>query len=545
MRCVTSVHLDRFTADHLPPREQWPSLLLDLPELSYPARLNCGEELLDGAVARFGGERRCLVTDTETWTYAELRAHADRIAHVLVDELGVVPGNRVLLRGPNTPWLVACWFAVMKVGAVAVSTMPLLRATELATIIELARPSVALCDARLTEELEAAAPAGLRIAAYGGSGRRDLVRRSAARPSSFAAVATAADDICLIAFTSGTTGRPKGCMHAHRDVLAIADTFSRHVVRPTADDLFVTSPPLAFTYGLGGMVVFPMRAGAASLLLERTTPELLAAAVERHRATVCFTAPTAYKAMLRLPATDLSSLRRCVSAGESLPLAVWEAWREATGLRIIDGIGSTEMLHIFISAADDEIRPGATGRAVPGYQARVVDEQGAPVPDGCVGRLAVRGPTGCRYLADDRQRVYVQDGWNITGDAYIRDADGYFWFQARADDMIISSGYNIAGPEVEEALLRHPDVLEAAVVGVPDADRGSIVKAYVVLRDGTPRDAGTVAELQAFVKRVIAPYKHPRAVEFVDSLPRTATGKLQRFRLRPPPTAGPEVNRAA
>jgi 2-aminobenzoate-CoA ligase len=334
-------------------------------------------------------------------------------------------------------------------------------------------------------------------------------------------------------------------MHAHRDVLAIADTFSRHVVRPTADDLFVTSPPLAFTYGLGGMVVFPMRVGAASLLLERATPELLAAAVERHRATVCFTAPTAYKAMLRLPATDLSSLRRCVSAGENLPRAVWEAWREATGLRIIDGIGSTEMLHIFISAADDEIRPGATGRAVPGYQARVVDEQGAPVPDGCVGRLAVRGPTGCRYLADDRQRVYVQDGWNITGDAYIRDADGYFWFQARADDMIISSGYNIAGPEVEEALLRHPDVLEAAVVGVPDADRGSIVKAYVVLRDGVPREAETAAALQAFAKRVIAPYKHPRQIEFVEALPRTATGKLQRFRLRPPPAGGPEVHRAA
>jgi 2-aminobenzoate-CoA ligase len=545
MRCVNSVHLDRFAADHLPPRELWPSLLLDLPELSYPARLNCGEELLDGAVARFGGERRCLVTDTETWTYAELRAQADRIAHVLVDELGVVPGNRVLLRGPNTVWLVACWFAVMKVGAVAVSTMPLLRATELATIIELARPSVALCDARFTEELEAATPAGLRIAAYGGSGRRDLLRRSAGRPSHFAAVATAAEDICLIAFTSGTTGRPKGCMHAHRDVLAIADTFSRHVVRPTADDLFVTSPPLAFTYGLGGMLVFPMRAGAASLLLERATPELLAAAVERHRATVCFTAPTAYKAMLRLSATDLSSLRRCVSAGENLPRAVWDAWREATGLRIIDGIGSTEMLHIFISAADDEIRPGATGRAVPGYQARVVDEQGAPVPDGCVGRLAVRGPTGCRYLADDRQRVYVQDGWNLTGDAYIRDADGYFWFQARADDMIISSGYNIAGPEVEEALLRHPDVLEAAVVGVPDADRGSIVKAYVVLRDGVPREAETAAALQAFTKRAIAPYKHPRQIEFVEALPRTATGKLQRFRLRPPPAGGPEVNRAA
>jgi 2-aminobenzoate-CoA ligase len=541
---VTSAHIDRFTAERLPPREQWPDLLLDLPELRHPERLNCGVELLDGTIARLGGDRRCLVTDEESWTYEELRSNADRIAHVLVDELGVIPGNRVLLRGPNTPWLVACWFAVMKAGAVAVSTMPLLRASELATVIELARPSVALCDARLTEELEAAAPREMRIAAYGGGGRRDLVRRSATRPSTFPAVATSAADVCLIAFTSGTTGRPKGCMHAHRDVLAIADTFSRHVVRPTADDLFVCSPPLAFTYGLGGMVVFPMRAGAASLLLERATPDLLAEAVERHRATVCFTAPTAYKAMLRLPAAGLSSLRRCVSAGENLPRAVWEAWHQATGLRIIDGIGSTEMLHIFISAADDDIRPGATGRAVPGYQARVVDERGVPVPDGTVGRLAVRGPTGCRYLADERQRVYVQDGWNITGDAYIRDADGYFWFQARADDMIISAGYNIAGPEVEEALLRHPDVLEAAVIGVPDPDRGSIVKAYVVVREGTPRDAATAADLQAFVKRVIAPYKHPRAVEFVDALPRTATGKLQRFRLRSSGD-GPEVGRAA
>ena len=539
-----SAHLDRFTADHLPPREQWPDLLLDLPGLSRERRLNCGVELLDGTIARLGGDRRCLVNDGGSWTYEELRGHADRIAHVLVRELGIVPGNRVLLRGPNTPWLVACWFAVMKVGAVAVSTMPLLRAGELATIAELARPTLALCDARLTEELEAAATPGMRIVAYGGSGRRDLVERCATAPDRFAAVATAADDVCLIAFTSGTTGRPKGCMHAHRDVLAIADTFSQHVVRPTAEDLFVTSPPLAFTYGLGGMVVFPMRVGAASLLLERATPELLAAAVERHRATVCFTAPTAYKAMLRLPGVDLSSLRRCVSAGEHLPRGVWEAWHEATGLRIIDGIGSTEMLHIFISSADDDIRPGSTGRAVPGYEARIVDEQGVPVPDGAVGRLAVRGPTGCRYLADDRQRVYVQDGWNITGDAYVRDADGWFWFQARADDMIISSGYNIAGPEVEEALLRHPDVLEAAVVGVPDADRGSIVKAFVVLREGVAGTAATVAELQAFTKRVIAPYKHPRAIEFVASLPRTATGKLQRYRLRDA-GGGPEVGRAA
>jgi len=542
---VTSAHVDRFCLENLPPPEQWPGLIQTRPELRYPERLNCADELLDAAMARSGGARPCLRTDDGTWTYGELLGHANRVAHVLVDELGVVPGNRVLLRGANTPWLVACWFAVMKAGAVAVSTMPLLRASELATIVELARPSVALCDARLTEELEAAAPPALRIAAFGGSASDDLVRRSASRPATFDNVPTAADDVCLIAFTSGTTGRPKGCMHMHRDVLAIADTFSRHVVQPTADDVFVTSPPLAFTYGLGGLVVFPMRVGASSVLVERATPDLLAAAVARHRATVCFTAPTAYRAMLKLGDADLSSLRRCVSAGEHLPRAVFDAWYEATGLRIIDGIGSTEMLHIFISSADEEIRPGATGRAVPGYEARVVDERGVPVPDGCVGRLAVRGPTGCRYLADARQRVYVQNGWNVTGDAYIRDADGYFWYQARTDDMIISAGYNIAGPEVEEALLRHPSVVEAAVVGIPDADRGAVVKAFVVLNEGVSAGPETVAALQSFVKGVIAPYKYPRAVEFVDALPRTATGKLQRFRLRTPPAAGPETGRAA
>jgi len=458
---------------------------------------------------------------------------------VLVEELGVVPGNRVLLRGPNTPWLVACWFAVMKVGAVAVSTMPLLRASELATIVELARPSVALCDARFLEELEAAATPKMRIARYGGGGARDLVVRAAARPGPFAAVRTAADDICLIAFTSGTTGRPKGCMHAHRDVLAIADTFSRHVVRPTGDDLFVTSPPLAFTYGLGGMVVFPMRAGAASLLLERATPELLAAAIERHGATVCFTAPTAYKALLRMPLQGLASLRRCVSAGEHLPRGVWEAWERATGLRIIDGIGSTEMLHIFISSADGDIRPGATGRAVPGYEARVVDEHGVPVADGVVGRLAVRGPTGCRYLADERQRNYVVNGWNVTGDVYRRDEDGYYWFVSRADDMIVSSGYNIGAPEVEQAILTHPAVLETAVVGAPDEQRGQLVKAYVVLHDPAAASDSLVRDIQDHVKRTIAPYKYPRAIEFVRELPKTQTGKIQRFRLRDSEAAAP------
>ncbi|HEY6379009.1 MAG TPA: AMP-binding protein [Candidatus Dormibacteraeota bacterium] len=531
MAVLHSAHVDPFTRDHLPDRQAWPELILTLPELDYPERLNCGAELLDATITQLGGDRPCLRTDAETWTYEELRRRVNQVAHVLVEELGIVPGNRVLLRGPNNPWGVACWLAVMKAGAVAVATMPLLREAELRPIIDRSLPAAALCDARLRAELDGMAVA-FPIVAYGGEDADDLIQLSRTKATDFEAAPTAADDVCLIAFTSGTTGAPKGCMHFHRDVLAIADTFSRHIVRPRGDDLFVASPPMAFTYGLGGMLVFPLRAGATSLLVERTSPELLAEAIARHGATVLSTAPTAYRAMLKLTDAKMGTLRRCVSAGENLPRATWEAWHAATGQRIIDGIGSTEMLHIFIAAADDDIRPGSTGRAVPGYEARVVDLEGAPVADGEVGRLAARGPTGCRYLDDARQSVYVQRGWNLTGDAYLRDGEGYFWFQARADDMIISSGYNIAGPEVEEALLRNPDVTEAAVIGVPDPDRGSIVKAFVVLRDGVPRSEQTVAALQDFVKAEIAPYKYPRAMSFVEALPRTPTGKLQRYRLR-------------
>jgi 2-aminobenzoate-CoA ligase len=521
-----SAHVDTFCRDHLPPLGQWPDLHFDLPELAYPAQLNCAEELLDATVRRLGPDRPCLRTPAETWTYGDLLTRVDHLAWTLVSEHGLVPGNRVLLRGPNNPWLVASWLAVLKAGGVVVTTMPLLRPAELATLVELTAPDLALCDERYTEDLVTAAPA-LPLLRYGdglGSG-------GDSRP--FPAVPTAADDVALLAPTSGTTGHPKVTMHFHRDVLANADTFARHVVRPLPADVFTGTPPLGFTFGLGGLVVFPLRAGASSLLLERATAGELADAIAAYDVTVLFTAPTAYRSMLTAGrAPSLRGLRRCVSAGEHLPRTVWEDFHRATGIRIIDGIGGTEMLHVFISAADADIRPGATGRVVPGYRAAVLDASGSPVPDGVPGRLAVTGPTGCRYLFGDRQASYVQDGWNITGDTYIRDAEGYFWFQARSDDMIISSGYNIAGPEVEHALLGHPDVLETAVVAAPDVDRGTVVQAFVVLREGVVGSAAKATELQAYVKTVIAPYKYPRLVEFVDSLPKTASGKLQRYRLR-------------
>jgi 2-aminobenzoate-CoA ligase len=412
-----------------------------------------------------------------------------------------------------------------------VTTMALLRTGELQTIVDAADVQFALCDHRWLDELSRVR-GRLETVPFGGDGDGDLTRLVNPKPAAFEAVATAADDICLIAFTSGTTGQPKGCMHCHRDVVAVADTFSAHVVKPRPDDIFTGSPPLAFTFGLGGLVIFPLRAGASALLLEQGSPDQLAEGIGRHQATVVSTAPTAYRAMLKLDGADLSSLRRCVSAGEALPRATWEAWRDRTGLRIIDGIGSTEMLHIFVASADGDIRPGSTGRAVPGYEATVLDPEGYPLPPGAVGRLAVRGPTGCRYLSGDRQQVYVQHGWNVTGDAYMTDEDGYFWYQARTDDMIISSGYNIAGPEVEAALLAHADVMEAGVVGVPDVERGAIVKAFVVLAPGVEPSPATERRLQDHVKLTIAPYKYPRSVAFVAQLPKTPTGKLQRYRLR-------------
>ncbi|GLY40220.1 acetyl-CoA synthetase [Amycolatopsis sp. NBRC 101858] len=525
MRLSPSAHTDSFCRDRLPPGDQWPRLVFDLPELGYPDRLNAATALLDGAVDRFGADRPCLRSLDETWTYGEVLARANRIAHVLTADLGVVPGNRVLLRGANTPWLAACWLGVLKAGAVAVSTMPMLRRHELDKIVDRARPAVALCDERLLDEL----PPGLPVVAYG----TDLAGHCARHPATFDDVPTAADDVALLAFTSGTTGTPKATMHFHRDLLAIADTFSRHVVRPTADDLFCGTPPLAFTFGLGGLLVFPLHAGASTLLLERATPHELASIVAERSVTVLFTAPTAYRAILGSgDGPLLKGVRRAVSAGEALPAAVAEQYRGLVGRPLIDGIGSTEMLHVFISAADDAARPGTTGTVVPGFRAAVLDLDGAPVPDGTPGLLAVQGPTGCRYLEDPRQADYVRDGWNITGDTYVREPDGYFRFVARSDDMIVSSGYNIAAPEVEEVLLSHPDVDECAVVGTPDPDRGAVVTAFVVPRPGATPGPDLVHALQEHAKAVAAPYKYPRRVRFVDALPRNASGKLQRFLLR-------------
>jgi 2-aminobenzoate-CoA ligase len=532
MELSPSAHTDTFCRDNLPPRDLWPELRFDLPELRYPDRLNCAQALLDVTIARYGADRPALRTPTETWTYGDLLRHANQAARVLTEDFGLVPGNRVLLRGPNNPWLIAAWFAVLKAGGVAVTTMALLRAGEIAALADITQPYLAICDHRFADEL-AAADLGIPAVLYGGGSADDLVSRCEGKSLMFEAVATAADDVALLAPTSGTTGRPKATMHFHRDVLAIQDTFGGHVLGASPDDVFLGTPPVGFTFGLGGLVVFPFSIGACTLLLERASPDELADAVADHGVTALFTAPTMYRALLATGKTEaLTGMRRCVSAGEHLPRAVWEDFHDATAVRIIDGIGATEMLHIFISATGQRIRPGATGLVVPGYEAAVLGEDGKPVPDGEAGRLAVKGPTGCRYLADERQRSYVLDGWNLTGDTYLRDADGYYWYQARSDDMIITAGYNIAGPEVEQALLGHPDVVEAGVVAAPDAERGTIVKAYVVLRPGADADAAKAAELQAFTKQAIAPYKYPRAVEFVDALPRTNTGKIQRYRLR-------------
>ncbi len=525
MTLTPSAHTDSFCRDRLPPADQWPRLVFDLPELAYPDRLNAATALLDSTVDRLGADRPCLCSLKETWTYGDVLARANRIAHVLTAELGVVPGNRVLLRGTNTPWLAACWLGVLKAGAVAVSTMPMLRRHELDKIVDRARPAVALCDERLLDEL----PPGLPVVSYG----TELAGRCARHPATFDDVPTAADDVALLAFTSGTTGTPKATMHFHRDLLAIADTFSRHVVRPTADDLFCGTPPLAFTFGLGGLLVFPLHAGASVLLVERATPQELASIVAERSVTVLFTAPTAYRAILGSgDGPLLKGVRRAVSAGEALPAAVAEQYRDVVGHPLIDGIGSTEMLHVFISAADDAARPGTTGTVVPGFRAAVLDIDGTPAPDGTPGLLAVQGPTGCRYLEDPRQAGYVRDGWNITGDTYVREPDGYFRFVARSDDMIVSSGYNIAAPEVEEVLLSHPDVEECAVVGTPDPDRGAVVTAFVVLRPGATPGPALVHALQEHAKAVAAPYKYPRRVRFIDALPRNASGKLQRFLLR-------------
>ena len=533
---AASAHIDTFARDRLPPPQALPDFIFEGPALQFPARLNCATALLGDAVQRGDGARLCVQGAGLRWSFAELQAQADRIARVLVEDLGLVPGNRVLLRGANSPMLAACWFAVVKAGGIAVGSMPLLRAGELAAIVAKAQISHALCDAPLADELlraQTQCPSLRHLLRYGG----ELEARAAAKPAGFDDVDTAADDIALIAFTSGTTGVPKGTMHHHRDVMAACACWPPHVLRPRPDDVFIGSPPLAFTFGLGGLLLFPLAARASTVLIEKAAPETLTAAIARYRATVCFTAPTSYRAMaLALLdgrcTDDLSSLRKCVSAGEALPAATRALWKQATGIELIDGIGSTELLHIFISADEQQARGGATGLPVPGYRAAILGDDGRELPRGEVGRLAVKGPTGCKYLDDPRQAQYVQHGWNLTGDAYRIADDGQFEYQARTDDMIVSGGYNIAGPEVEAALLLHPAVAECGVVGEPDEARGMVVKAYIVLKPGHAADESMTRTLQDFVKQTIAPYKYPRAVAYRASLPRTETSKLQRFKLR-------------
>ncbi len=528
-----SAHVDTFAADHLPPREQWPDLLFTLPELHFPERLNCASILLDRHIEQGRGANRCLLDAHAVWSYGEVHAKASQIAHVLVDDLGVVPGNRVLLRGYNSPMLAVCWLAAIKAGAIAVTTMPLYRAAELGTICRKVRVRHALCESRLSAELGEAAAGidGFRTLTFSPG---DLEERMRAKPEHFENVRTAAGDVAMIGFTSGTTGQPKAAAHFHRDLLASCESYGRHVLRPQAADLFTGSPPLGFTFGLGGLLLFPLHAGASTLLLEKLPAEPLMAAIEKHRVTVAFTAPVAYRAMAEMVSRfDIRSLRTCVSAGETLPLPVWEVWHERTGLKILDGIGSTEMFHIFIGSPEDRVVPGATGEPVPGYIAQIHDDDGNELPPGTIGRLAVKGPTGCTYLDDSRQSAYVRNGWNYPGDAYRVDERGYFWYVARTDDMIIASGYNVSGPEVEQALLGHACVKECAVVGKPDTGRQThIVKAFVVLSEGYEPGEAMLNELQTFVRARIASFKAPREIEFVDRLPRTETGKVQRFRLR-------------
>jgi 2-aminobenzoate-CoA ligase len=538
----STAHVDTFVRDHLPPRDLRPNVdWSSLPELSYPDRLNAAAPLLDTWIERALGDRPALHHIDGTWSYRRLFDTANRVAAVLVDDLGLVPGGRVLLRAPNHPWLVACWFGVIKAGGVAVTTMPLLRVRELEAIIDQAQARLAITDARVAADLERA------LAGVEGARVIDLSAlesMAASKSPTFANVDTAADDPAIIAFTSGTTGRSKGTVHTHRDLLAVTDTYGRHVLEPEADDVFIGSPPIAFTYALGGLVLFPMRFGASVAQIEQASPPQLLEGIQKFRATITISSPTAYRAMLKqIAGFDLTSLRKCVSAGETLPAATFNAWEQATGIRLMDGIGSTEMLHMFIGSPADEARPGSTGRVVPGFTARVVDEDGREVPRGTVGRLAVTGPTGCRYLNDEaNQRQYVQQGWNLTGDAYRHDEDGYFWYEARTDDMIVTSGYNVSGVEIENVLIGHAAVGECAVVGVPDDARGQIVKAFVVPAAGVGGTDTLARELQDFVKSELAPYKYPRAVEFVAELPRTLTGKLQRYRLRADASASPDTS---
>jgi 2-aminobenzoate-CoA ligase len=532
-----SAHIDTFCRDNLPDAALWPEFLLD--GFDYPELINVGYELTDAMVAKGFGDHTALIGNGRRRTYKELADWTNRLAHVLVEDLGIVPGNRVLIRSANNPAMVACWLAATKVGAVVVNTMPLLRASELSRIVDKAQITHALCDTRLLDELQVCAEKSAHLkflVGFDGTSNHNahLDQLALEKSVRFTVVKTGRDDVALLGFTSGTTGEPKATMHFHRDLLIIADGYAADVLKVTPDDVFVGSPPLAFTFGLGGLAVFPLRFGATATLLENASPPNLIEIIQRYKATVCFTAPTAYRVMLRAidEGADLSSLRAAVSAGETLPAPVYNDWMAKTGKPMLDGIGATEMLHIFATNRFDDHQPGCTGKPVRGYQARVVDDIGRPLPAGHIGRLAIKGPTGCRYLADSRQSQYVVDGWNLTGDSFSMDAQGYLHFAARNDDMIVSAGYNIAGPEVEAALLSHPAVVECAVIGAPDEERGMVVEAHVVLASGWAADAHTIRLLQDHVKMVIAPFKYPRRVKFTQALPKTQTGKIQRFRLR-------------
>ena len=533
----TSAHSDSFARDNLPPEDQWPDFLLD--NFQYPEKLNAAVELTDAMVEKGFGDNTALIGNGRRRTYKELTDWTNRLAHVLVDDLGVQPGNRVLIRSANNPAMVACWLAATKAGAVVVNTMPMLRAAELKKYCEKAQIKFALCDTRLMEEMKECDEQCTQlqtVMGFDGTSNHsaELDQLALEKPVQFDAVQTSQDDVALFGFTSGSTGEPKVTMHYHRDLLIIADGYAKEVLGVKPDDIFVGSPPLAFTFGLGGLAIFPLRFGATATLLENAAPPNMIEIIEKYKATVSFTAPTAYRVMLRAmdDGADLSSLRAAVSAGETLPAPIYEEWMEKTGKPMLDGIGATEMLHIFISNRFGDHRPACTGKPVTGYEAKVIDNNGNEVATGEIGRLAVRGPTGCRYLRGERQQEYVANGWNISGDSFVQDEDGYFHFAARNDDMIVSSGYNIAGPEVEAALLSHPSVSECGVIGIADEERGCIVQAHVVLTEGISANDAQTKELQEHVKNTIAPYKYPRSVVYTDELPKTATGKIQRFRLK-------------
>ena len=530
-------YVDNFAHNHLPSEELQPDYIRNHPDFEFPENLNCVDKLLDNHIKEGRGNDIAIQTFTEKWTFQDLYEKSNQIAHVLVDDLGFVSGNRVLIRSANNPMFVACWFAILKAGGIVVATMPLLREKELSVMIESAEISHAFCDARLSDEMNLVKSPFLKsICMYDGSNENpsELEKLMASKPTTFHNYHTLSTSICLIGFTSGTTGKPKMTSHYHKDILLICEAFPKYSLQPTASDIFTGSPPLGFTFGLGGLVLFPFYYGASTFLIEKPSPELLLKAIEEYKITICFTAPTAWRVITsKVKEFDISSLRKCVSAGEALPLKVWEDWHESTGLKIIDGIGSTEILHIFISSNEENMRKGATGLPIRGYEAKIVDKKGNEVAVNEPGRLAVRGITGCKYLNSvDKQKEYVQNKWNITGDIFRKDEDGYFWFVARGDDMIISSGYNIAAIEVESVLLTHDDIAECAVVGLPNEERGMLVCAYIVLKDQTKSTSEFAKHIQDWFKEVAAPYKYPREIHFIESLPKTETGKIQRFKLK-------------